>query len=973
MVVVEEKKEEEEKELVVEAEEEEVVIVKVVVVEEEEEEEEVLVIMEVVVICEDRGIRDFLGIAHLDFTAPVRKPTRTERAVTMEPNETTKLLLKLVESAEQLDALLTRETAHQEVFQPHNTALRSQLEQFAVELILLSPGDYGRAAEELLWTKVYYDLKSLRKIKGALVDRESPEGAYREHFKNGIHVYHRLFFSVQAQFDLKLDNYIYWPSSQPWSQAKRAGSPSVEEMDWARKFCHRCLLRIGDLYHYLKDFTDSGEKQAKRYYYRALSLLPDMGLPFMHLATLSGAKFYYVEATCFYQCCLYSKVPHAGAILGLEQIYLEIEEEYRRLPRGPQGKLGPEQKAREDVGRLLVSFVYLQSLLTPNGRRHPELESLCESVLDDLELCLSYLSIQEGQGWARGPGAEQKRGSLLPNQVVFQMVILCLLTLENLKKAKSEVSKTALSFSLMFFSLIVRLLGWNIQAALQRRLAPGREERLEPKTEKPWLEEAWPELPAPQRASVNAGELSGSEREPRFSVAPPGPEDSWEDSEPMDISEPDGTWDSYRVLDDSEDSGDVSFCSLPDSDSSFSEGLSREREVERPSEEDAIGSSWTLPNAQALQERLEILCAEGLLPALRVILQWLASQPALTALSMRELPGLWNDLLLVLNLMPRAEELANPHLGLAPGLRELLPHFERPSPPISMPLLEDMIVHTLLPFQAAHGSLNFELDVFPAFSREDVALRACVLRTFGHFAAQLPDSLILFDSKLGLFLQTGQKGQAPRGEAREEGAPPCIQEGAAQPGLPTQVQSLQTSLRLLRTQTALSPYLIVDTVALFQHLPLVREMAQSGRFVVIVPRIVIDELDGRKNEVRARYALRFLEDELKQKNRRFWCQVQVRGRSLRPRLGGGDAPAWNLYSILCGYEEVLRTVGEEVDTVRGMVTILTALHLVEGEPLSPPLTSAFEAAHKAGVAIDHIFPFYSHWKALSYNSELRVS
>ncbi|KAM8978456.1 nonsense-mediated mRNA decay factor SMG5-like [Sarcophilus harrisii] len=875
----------------------------------------------------------------------------------MEPNQNKQLLLKIVESAEQLDAQLARETVHQEVFQAHNTALRSRLEQFAVRLILLSPGDYGMAAEELLWRKVYYDLNTLRKTKGALMDCWSPEDAFQEHFKNGINVYHHIFFSVQAQFELKLENYIYWPSSQPMNQARRAGSPSVEEMAWARKFCHRCLLRIGDLYHYLKEFTDSGEKQAKLYYYRALSLIPEMGLPFMHLATLAGAKFYYVEAMCFYQCCLYSKVPHAGANLGLEQISLKIEDVYRRLPRRPLGKLGPEQKGREDVQRLLVSFVYLQSLLKPNGRRQPELERLCERILEDFQLCLSYLSIKDGQGWARGPGAEQKHGSLLPNQVVFQMIILCLLTLENLKRAKAELSKTALSFSLVFFSQIVRLLGRNIQAALQSRLAPGRDETPEP----------GPELPAPHRASVNVGEFSESEQEPRFSIAPPGPEDSWEDSEPMEISEPDVTcdspWHSYRVLDDSEDWGDVSFCSLPDSDSRFSEGLNEgEREEERPSEEDDICGSWTLPNAQTLQKRLEILSAEGLLPALRIILQWLVTEPALTAFSMRACPGLWSDLLLVLNLMPRAEELANPHLGLAPRLQELLPHFERPSPPISMPLLEDTIVHTLLPFQAAHGSLNFELDVFPVFSREDVALRACVLRTFGHFAAQLPESLILFDSRLGLFLPKSQ----PLGwETWQKAAPPCIQEGPAQGPLQRQVQSLETSLRLLRIQTALPPYLIVDTVALFQHLPLVREMAQSGRFVVIVPRIVIEELDRRKPEAPALYALRFLEEELKQGNRRFGCQVQVRGRLLRPKLEGEDAPAWNLYSILCGYQEVLQTVGEEADNVRGMVTILTALNLAEGAPLSPPLSSVFEAARKAGVAIDHVLPFYTHWKALA--------
>ncbi|XP_074125765.1 nonsense-mediated mRNA decay factor SMG5-like [Sminthopsis crassicaudata] len=889
----------------------------------------------------------------------------------MEPNQTKELLLKMVASVQRLDALLARETAHQEVFQPQNAALRSQLEESAVRLILLGPRDHGLAAEELLWRKVYYDLQTLRKTEGALLDSRGSEGAYREHFHNGIHVYHRLFFSMQAQFELKLENDISWPCSQPGSQARRAGSPSAEDTDWARKFCHLCLLRIGDLYQYLREFPASeGEEQAKRYYYRALALIPDMGLPFVHLAALSGAKFSYVEATCFYQCCIYSKVPHAGAVLGLEQIYVKIQAEYRQLSWAPPGKRGPEQKAREDVRRLLVRFVYLQSLLTPQGRRHPELERLCERVLEDFQRCLSHLSVQAGQGWARRAGAEQRQGSsLLPNQLVFQMVTLCLLTLENLKRAGSELSRTAISFSLVFFSHIVRLVGGNIRAALPSRPAPGTEET--PETQKPWPEgEPGPELPAAHPVSVHVGEFPESQREPRFSSPPPGPEDSWEDSEPMEVCEQDGSrdspWDSYRVLDDSEDWGDGSFCSLPDSDSSFSEVPSEEGEEERASEESAIARSWTLPHSQALRERLDVLGAEGgLLPAVRVVLQWLLTEPALTALSMRACPGLWRDLLPLLNLLPSAQELGNPHLGLAPRLRELLPHFERPSPPLSMPLPEDTILRSLLPFQAAHASLNFDLDVFPAFSREDVALRACVLRTFGHFAAHLPDSLMVFDSKLGLFLKTVPKDQPPSGEAREKGAPPRAREGPAQWRLPRLVQAPDTSLRPLRLQAALSPYLIPDAGALRQHLPLVREMAQSGSFVLIVPGIVLDELERRKKEAPARCALRFLEEELKQRNGRFRCQGQVRGSCRWPKMGEENAAAWNLCSILGGYGELLRAVGEEADNVRGSVTVLTALNLAAGGPWSPPLSSAFEAAHKAGVAIAHVLPFYTRWKALS--------
>ncbi|XP_074158788.1 nonsense-mediated mRNA decay factor SMG5-like [Sminthopsis crassicaudata] len=851
----------------------------------------------------------------------------------MEPNQTKGLLLKMVGSAQQLDALLARESAHQEVFQPQNAALRSQLEQSAICLILLSPQYYGMVAEELLWRKVYYDLQTLRNTRGALMDAWGPEGAYREHLKNGIHVYHCLFFSMQAQFELQLENYIYWPSSQPGSQARRAGSPSAEEMDWARKFCHLCLLRIGDLYHYLREFTASeGEEQAKLYYYRALSLIPDLGLPFVHLATLSGAKFSYVEATCFYQCCIHSKVPHAAAFLGLEQIYLKIQEEYRQLPSVPLGKLGPEHQARgrceKAAGQLCVSP-------EPPDAPRQKTPGAGEAV-------------REGPGGLSAVSSPTCRSK--PAKLVFQMVILCLLTLENLKRAGSELSHTAISFSLVFFSHIVRLVGGNIRAALHSRVAPGRDETQEP--EKPWLEEGerGPELPAPHPVSVHVGEFPESDQEPRFSIPPSCPEDSWEDSESMEVWEPDGSrdspGDSYRVLEDGEDWGDVSFCSLPDSDSSFSEVASEEGEEERASEESAISSSWTLPNSQALQERLDILCAEGLLPALRVVLQWLLTEPALSALSMRAWPGLWRDLLLLLNLLPSAQELGNPHLGLAPRLRELLPHFERPSPPISMPLLEDTILRSLLPFQAAHASLNFDLDVFPTFSREDVALRACVLRTFGHFAATCLT-------------------------AREKGAPPPAREGPAQ--LQRQVQSMETALRLLRIQTALSPYLIPDAVALWQHLPLVRDMAQSGRFVLIVPRIVIDELDRRKKEAPARFALRFLEEQLKQRNGRFRCQVQVRGKWRWPKIGGENAAAWNLHSILRGYGELLRAVGEEADSARGMVTVLTALDLAGAGPLSPPLSSAFEAAHEAGVAIEHVLPFYTRWKALSRNTELTGS
>ncbi|XP_078006638.1 nonsense-mediated mRNA decay factor SMG5-like [Phascolarctos cinereus] len=638
---------------------------------------------------------------------------------------------------------------------------------------------------------------------------------------------------------------------------------------------------------------------------------------------------------------------------------------YKRLTGSLTGKLSPEKKQCEDIRRLLVGFLYLQSLLKPSGRKDPRLERLCEVVLEDFQLCLSYLPAKDSPRRARGLGGEQKHGCLLPNQLLFQMVVLCLLTVHSLKTASVELSKTATAFALAFFSHVVRLVSGHIQAGLQSKLVPGREETREPKTEKPWAEdrELEPELPTPS-PDWGQSSLPGSGQKPRFSALPRRPKDPCEERDPKEVSDLDVTCDSYHVLDDSDDWGDISFCSLLDSDGSLSELLSEAKRDERSAREKEVSGGGTHPKLQTLQERLEVVSGEGLLPLSKFV-QWLGIDPALTVLSMHACPGLWSDLLVVLNQMPRAEELGNANLGLAPWLQELLPRFEQPAPPISRPLPEDVVLHTLLPFRAAHSRLDFELDIPPPSSREEAALRACILRTFGHFAAQLPKSCILFDPRLGLFIKTIQQGKTAPRQTQEEGEHSYVEENGVQQQLQKELELMERKLQLLQAQTALCPFLIIDSLALCQYLSLVREMARSGSFIIIIPRIVIDELDRMKREAPARHALRFLEEELKTRNRRFWCQVELGHKFVRPVMGGEDAPAWNLYGIVFGYEDVLHVAGTETEDVRGMVTILTALSLVDPRAFSFPLKLAFWTAHRAGVDINHVLTFHSQWKALS--------
>lgn len=54
--------------------------------------------------------------------------------------------------------------------------------------------------------------------------------------------------------------------------------------------------------------------------------------------------------------------------------------------------------------------------------------------------------------------------------------------------------------------------------------------------------------------------------------------------------------------------------------------------------------------------------------------------------------------------------------------------------------------------------------------------------------------------------------------------------------LQLEVSQLEGSLQQPKAQSSMSPYLVPDTAALCQHLHLIRQLAASGCFIIIIPR-----------------------------------------------------------------------------------------------------------------------------------------
>lgn len=385
---------------------------------------------------------------------------------------TKRLYRAVVEAVHRLDLILGNKAAYQEVFKPENISLRNKLRELCVKLMFLHPVDYGRKAEELLWRKVYYEVIQLIKTnKKHIHSRSALECAYRTHLVAGIGFYQHLLLYIQSHYQLELQCCIDWTHvTDPLMGCKKPVSASEKEMEWAQMACHRCLVYLGDLARYQNELAGvDTELLAERFYYQALSVAPQIGMPFNQLGTLAGSKYYNVEATYCYLRCIQSEVSFEGASGNLKRLYDKAAKMYQQLKKCESRKLSPSKKRCKDIKRLLVSFMYLQSLLQPKSSSlDSELTSLCQSVLEDFNLCLFYLPSPPNLSSVSEDEEEYESGySFLPDLLIFRMVIICFMSVHSLRRAGSKQYSAAIAFTLALFSHLINHVNIRLQAELE--------------------------------------------------------------------------------------------------------------------------------------------------------------------------------------------------------------------------------------------------------------------------------------------------------------------------------------------------------------------------------------------------------------------------------------------------------------------------------------------------------------------------
>ncbi|KAG8432059.1 hypothetical protein GDO86_019524 [Hymenochirus boettgeri] len=390
---------------------------------------------------------------------------------------TKRLYRAVVETVHRLDLFISNKSAYQEVFKPENISLRNKLRELCVKLMFLHPVEYGRKAEEVLWRKVYYEVIQLIKTnKKHIHSRSALECAYRTHLIAGVGFYQHLLLYIQSHYQLELQGCIDWTHvTDPLIGFKKPVSASAKEMDWAQMASHRCLVYLGDLARYQNELAVvDTEKLAERFYYQALMVVPHIGMPFNQLGTLAGSKYYHVEATYCYLRCIQSEVSFEGAYGNLKRLYEKAAKMYHQMKKCETRKLSPSKKRCKDIKRLLVSFMFLQSLMQPKSSSvDAELTSLCQSVLEDFNLCMFYLPTSINLSSASEDEEEYDGSySFLPDLLVFRMVVICLMGVHSLKRADSKQYSASIAFTLALFSHLVNHVNIRLQAELEESPVP---------------------------------------------------------------------------------------------------------------------------------------------------------------------------------------------------------------------------------------------------------------------------------------------------------------------------------------------------------------------------------------------------------------------------------------------------------------------------------------------------------------------
>jgi protein SMG5 len=386
----------------------------------------------------------------------------------------------VLEISKNLDSIYKSSNAFLKIFQPETTLLRDRLKQYSETLIFRQPIEYGRKVEEILWRRVFYDIIHIVKLnKKSLKLNKELEYMYRLHLSTAFGFYNQLILRLKQEFNstLNLDSFLDFSlqsrdiSSALFPLATNLKCDSVSLKDFITKILHKFLLCLGDLTRYQIDFDPIGcTKLSEKYYFMSLMLIPEHGMPLNQLGTLYLSQNYGCDSAFYYIYCLSCMHSFSGSKENLKLLFIKNRKRYEDL-KYKKYDINDTKDADDlrelnakRIKKFIVSFLYLIEMFlsgiietTKVPVNINNLQELCQLCLQDFNICMYFNDELKNNN---------DRLTYLPNDLVFKLMLMSLMTIERLKRhrnfnnqktsaTKNTILFTAIAFAFLLFSHIL--------------------------------------------------------------------------------------------------------------------------------------------------------------------------------------------------------------------------------------------------------------------------------------------------------------------------------------------------------------------------------------------------------------------------------------------------------------------------------------------------------------------------------------
>ncbi|KAK3601212.1 hypothetical protein CHS0354_004412 [Potamilus streckersoni] len=388
------------------------------------------------------------------------------------------------------------------------------------------------------------------------------------------------------------------------------------------------------------------------------------------------------------------------------------------------------------------------------------------------------------------------------------------------------------------------------------------------------------------------------------------------------------------------------------------------------STKDDSGSDEADQDLLHLQNVIEVMQSEGLLPVVKIMCDWMNCNSGVIMTCAQSSQSVWCRLSVLLNILPSETLLAKHDQCWLEELKMVMLNVSSVEWKQVIPLREDISLLQFSPLAEAHSSIDFNIKMSGRLTdMQESFLRSCCLRHFGFILSTLEGLHFLYQEDKNMFIGPTQPTNQEENEqdamermADEESRRNQLMRDMAQLRLQAEVSQLEGSLQT-SDQAVFPPYLIPDTSTLCTTLPLIRQLTQINRSIIVIPLAVIDTLDFQKKEsMGAREAIRWLESEFRKGNR---C---IRAQKSSEKLQGGvprnmkkkNRETWCILEIL-NCAQYLAQQGGDLGS-ESMVTILsTSDYSTEQHQL---VQQGLNNSKQDGVVVENISTFINKWKSL---------